>query len=250
MNLNASRYAASIRVQGHRVEIISDLKNMVKELLKIFYQTCGKKPKKILFYRDGVGEGQFQEVLDSEVTAIKAACRELEATYDPKITFVVVIKRHHTRFFPIRDADRSGNCLPGTVIDVDITHPFEFDFYLQSHAGLLGTSRPTLYHVLIDQNGFTADSLQTLTYNLCYIFARCTRAVSLVPPVYYAHLIAARARLHAPFPSDAESSEEGKGTAASAYAPVKEDLRKVNYRYLKCALLFSIISLLKINSSF
>ena len=54
----------------------------------------------------------------------------------PKITVIVVGKRHHVRFFPKgRDADRSGNCLAGTVVDQDITHPTEFDFYLQSHSG-------------------------------------------------------------------------------------------------------------------
>ncbi|MCE8166467.1 MAG: hypothetical protein I3270_02365 [Candidatus Moeniiplasma glomeromycotorum] len=59
-----------------------------------------------------------------------AACQALEANYRPTITFVVVQKRHHTRFFPLdrRDADRSGNCLPGTVVETGITHPFEFDF--------------------------------------------------------------------------------------------------------------------------
>ncbi|KAK6974963.1 hypothetical protein R3P38DRAFT_3129083 [Favolaschia claudopus] len=32
----------------------------------------------------------------------------------------------------------------GTVVDRDIAHPTEFDFYLQSHGGLLGEF---LYHV-------------------------------------------------------------------------------------------------------
>jgi hypothetical protein len=31
-----------------------------------------------------------------------------------------------------------------------------------------GTSRPAHYHVLWDENKFTADELQTLTNNLCY----------------------------------------------------------------------------------
>jgi hypothetical protein len=31
-----------------------------------------------------------------------------------------------------------------------------------------GTSRPTHYHVLYDENHFTADGLQSLTNNLCY----------------------------------------------------------------------------------
>ncbi|KAG0778836.1 hypothetical protein G6F22_010998 [Rhizopus arrhizus] len=198
MDARASRYASAIRVQANRTEIIADLANMVKELLKSFYQACGQKPERMLFYRDGVSEGQFKQVMDSEVAAIRAACSSLDKNYKPTITFVVVQKRHHARFFPIeqRDADRTGNCMPGTVVDTDIVHPFEFDFYLQSHAGLQGTSRPTHYHVLYDDNKFTSDALQELTYRMCYIYGRATRAVSLVPAAYYADLIAARARFH------------------------------------------------------
>ncbi|PKY55107.1 Piwi-domain-containing protein [Rhizophagus irregularis] len=215
LNAKASRYAASLRVQRGSTEIIAELANMVKELFKIFYQNCGVKPKKILFYRNGISESQFMDVLNSELTAIKDACQSLEADYRPTITFVVIQKRHHTRFFPIekKNADKSGNCLPGTVVDMDITHPFEFDFYLLSHAGLHGTSRPTYYQVLYDENGFDANRLQTLSYNLCHIYARCTRAVSLVPPVYYARLAAKRARLYSFCNADTESSEGGKNVA-------------------------------------
>ncbi|CAB4440015.1 unnamed protein product [Rhizophagus irregularis] len=95
---------------------------------------------------------------------------------------------------------------------------FEFDFYLQSHAGLLGTSRPAHYHVLFDENGFNADSLQTLSYNLCYVYARCTRSVSLVPPVYYAHLVTNRAKLHM-------LSEPGGATTSSG----EQELQRVMY---------------------
>ncbi|KAK1402827.1 hypothetical protein POM88_002432 [Heracleum sosnowskyi] len=53
---------------------------------------------------------------------------------------------------------------------------------------IVGTSRPAHYHVLWDENNFTADGIQSLTNNLCYTYARCTRSVSVVPPAYYAHL--------------------------------------------------------------
>ena len=51
--------------------------NMAKESLKTFYQTCGRKPERVLYYRDGVSEGQFAEVLKIELTAIKGTftCR-------------------------------------------------------------------------------------------------------------------------------------------------------------------------------
>jgi hypothetical protein len=103
-----------------------------------------------------------------------------------------------------------------------VVHPFEFDFYLQSHTSLQGTSRPAHYHVLLDENGFNADSLQTLTYNLCYNFARCTRSVSIVPPAYYAHLVCRRARFHAN-PNDSEDARRVN------YAAVKSELIKTMY---------------------
>ncbi|KFH71161.1 hypothetical protein MVEG_04007 [Podila verticillata NRRL 6337] len=231
MDHKAARYAATVRVQTARTESIADLGGMVVELLKTFYQTCGQKPDRILFYRDGVSEGQFAEVLRSEVASVRAACTTLDARYKPTITFVVVQKRHHARFFPMgkEDSDRIGNCKPGTVVDTGIVHPFEFDFYLQSHAGLQGTSRPTHYHVLYDENRFTADALQEFTYKLCHLYARCTRTVSMVPPAYYAHLVAARARFHSRGErwSDTESSEAGGDE--STYLAVKPDLLKVMY---------------------
>jgi hypothetical protein len=51
----------------------------------------------------------------------------------------------------------------GTVIDTDIVSPNGFDFYLNSHAAIQGTSRPVLYQVLYDEIGFTSDEIQQLT---------------------------------------------------------------------------------------
>ncbi|VAI52214.1 unnamed protein product [Triticum turgidum subsp. durum] len=175
--------------------------------------------------------------------ALARACASLEANYQPQVTFIVVQKRHHTRLFAHNhndknSMDRSGNILPvspmysaaadssqnglpsfppcstseGTVVDTKICHPTEFDFYLCSHAGIKGTSRPAHYHVLWDENNFTADGLQTLTNNLCYTYARCTRSVSIVPPAYYAHLAAFRARFYMePESSDSGSMASGPG---------------------------------------
>ncbi|KAG0541970.1 hypothetical protein BDA96_02G062300 [Sorghum bicolor] len=227
-------YKALVSAQAHREEIIQNLfwtgtdpekgtpvnGGMIRELLTSFFKRTGRKPKRIIFYRDGVSEGQFSHVLLHEMDAIRKACASMEDGYLPPVTFVVVQKRHHTRLFPEvhgrRDlTDKSGNILPGTVVDTSICHPSEFDFYLCSHAGIKGTSRPTHYHVLYDENRFSADALQFLTNNLCYTYARCTRAVSVVPPAYYAHLAAFRARYY-----DEQESTDGtsvvSGSAATA----------------------------------
>ena len=145
MDRHASKYHARVRAQRHRngagaQEIINDLAVIVRELLIEFYKTNrGLKPSKILFYRDGVSEGQFDQVLVHEVRAVQEACMKLEKDYRPRITFVVVQKRHHTRLFCENDRDASGksrNVPPGTTVDSGITHPYEFDFYLCSHYGI------------------------------------------------------------------------------------------------------------------
>lgn len=139
MDAHPSRYSATVRVQQHRQEIIHDLTTMVKELLVQFYLTTRFKPHRIIFYRDGVSEGQFPSVLNSELLAIRKACILLEEEYRPGITFIVVQKRHHTRLFCAdkrEQCGRSGNIPAGTTVDIGITHPTEFDFYLCSHAGI------------------------------------------------------------------------------------------------------------------
>ncbi|KAK6794880.1 hypothetical protein RDI58_008333 [Solanum bulbocastanum] len=225
-----TKYAGLVSAQAHRQELIQDLYTtrqdpvkgtvsggMIKDLLISFRRATGQKPQRIIFYRDGVSEGQFYQVLLYELDAIRKACASLEPNYQPPVTFVVVQKRHHTRLFANnhRDrnaVDRSGNIIPGTVVDSKICHPTEFDFYLCSHAGIQGTSRPAHYHVLWDENKFTADGLQSLTNNLCYTYARCTRSVSIVPPAYYAHLAAFRARFY----MEPETSDGGSVTSGAA----------------------------------
>lgn len=49
-------------VQDHRVEIIKDLAKAVEMLLLEYYRKTKAKPVSIVFYRDGVSEGQFLQV--------------------------------------------------------------------------------------------------------------------------------------------------------------------------------------------
>jgi eukaryotic translation initiation factor 2C len=197
MDRQLAKYAAILKTQPGRVEEILDMRSIIKDLLRRFRQASNFVPKRIVFFRDGVSEGQFEAIFHREVREIKAACMELEPTYNPELTFIVVKKRHHIRFFPDQGTptDRSGNVLPGTVVDNDIVHPTDFDFYMMSHAGIQGTSRPVHYYCLMDEIKFSSDKLQEFIYNLCYINARCTRSTSLPPPVYYAHLAAYRGRV-------------------------------------------------------
>ncbi|KAJ8543196.1 hypothetical protein K7X08_005719 [Anisodus acutangulus] len=248
-----TKYAGLVCAQAHRQELIQDLYKtwhdpargtvsggMIRDLLISFRKATGQKPQRIIFYRDGVSEGQFYQVLLFELDAIRKACASLEPNYQPPVTFIVVQKRHHTRLFANNhkdrsSTDRSGNILPGTVVDTKICHPTEFDFYLCSHAGIQGTSRPAHYHVLWDENNFTADGIQSLTNNLCYTYARCTRSVSVVPPAYYAHLAAFRARFYMEPDMPENDGSPHKGTKAIRETGVrplpalKENVKRVMF---------------------
>merc|ERR1719400_2807067 len=199
MDAHPSMYSATVRIQEQRRDVISNLSAMVRESLINFYQRTGFKPHRLVMYRDGVCEGQFSKVLQVELLAIREACVKLESDYMPGITLIAVQKRHHTRLFCTDKRDqsgRAGNVPAGTTVDANITHPTENAYFFRSHQGIQGTSRPSYYKVLWDDNCLDADDLQNMTYQLCHTYARCTRSVSIPAPAYYAHLVAIRARYH------------------------------------------------------
>lgn len=122
-----TKYKGLVSAQPHRQEIIQDL-----------YTTYNDTKRGIIhggLIRAGVGEGQFKEVLLSEMEKIQKACISLEKNYMSPVTFTVFQKRQYAHFFPVRhgdiaSTDRSGKIRPGTVVDTKICHPTAFDVYL------------------------------------------------------------------------------------------------------------------------
>ncbi|KAG2527412.1 hypothetical protein BBO99_00002862 [Phytophthora kernoviae] len=177
MDAFSAKYISRVAVQKASSDIMQ-LPRMLRELFMAFYQSTNRQPERVIYYRDGVSEGQFFDILQSEMRALRKAFKMLSDSY-----------------MPPRDADRKGNVVPGTVIDTGVVDPHRFDFFLYGHSGIQGTSVPCHYTVLHDENHMSADDLQRLTYHLGYTFSRCTRSVSFATPAYYAHLAAGRARL-------------------------------------------------------
>ena len=95
---------------------------------------------------------------------------------------------------------------PGTTIDTGVVHPREMDWFTVSHFGQLGTSKPTYYHVLWDDNNFTADQLELITYHMCWACFRCAQSISIPAPAYYAHLVAERAKNYIAYPDEDSST--------------------------------------------
>ncbi|KAD4179068.1 hypothetical protein E3N88_27659 [Mikania micrantha] len=192
-----SRYKACVRTQSSKVEMIQGLfepqedgtdNGMMSELLLEFYRTSNKqKPTQIIVFRDGVSESQFSQVLNYELDQMIKAYQLLGEGDAPKFTVIVAQKRHRTKLFQVKGLE---NVPSGTVVDNNVVHPRNYDFYMCTQPGMIGTSRPTHYHVLLDEIGFSPDALQDLILSLSYVSQRSSAATSIVAPVSYAHLAA------------------------------------------------------------
>ncbi|KAF2670412.1 Piwi-domain-containing protein [Microthyrium microscopicum] len=217
---NLGQWPATVRVQSEtRKEQVDNLGDMFKRHLMLWYSKHKKYPSNIIIYRDGVSEGQYEMALNTELPQLREPCKGLYPANDtkaglPRMTLLIVAKRHHTRFYPtsLQDADRNGNCRPGTVVDRGITDARAWDFYLQPHSALQGTARPAHYMILCDEvlrahyakgktalpPGYTsvADVLEDMTHGMSYAFGRATKAVRVCPPAKYADMVCDRTRVY------------------------------------------------------
>ncbi|KJZ69220.1 hypothetical protein HIM_11383 [Hirsutella minnesotensis 3608] len=202
----------------------------------------GQLPDNIIIFRDGVSEGQFVQVLEQELPSIREACRLKYPAKSggPRLTIVVSVKRHQTRFFPtsVDSMSESGNVKNGTVVDRGVTQARYWDFYLTAHHALKGTARPAHYTVILDEifrskfKANAANEIERLTHELCYLYGRATKAVSICPPAYYADIVCERARAHRPEifdVSDTDSVSTGTGKSVVASRQVHESLKDTMY---------------------
>ena len=83
-------------------------------------------------------------MLQEEVPAVRKACAKvLGDSPQPKITYIIAVKRHHTRLYPTdkegADTNHKNNIKNGTVVDRAITMPSKWDFFMAPHVALQGT---------------------------------------------------------------------------------------------------------------
>ena len=126
-----AQWPADLRINKSRAEMVGKLRSMLVSRLNWWKAQYNDLPKNLLIYRDGVSEGQYQMVLEEEMPQIRDACKDVyktayEYTKDkmhPRISLIVVGKRHHTRFIrkdsqrkvDSSDNGKASNPEPGTV---------------------------------------------------------------------------------------------------------------------------------------
>eukprot|EP00923_Selenidium_pygospionis_P013963 GHVN01024055.1.p1 GENE.GHVN01024055.1~~GHVN01024055.1.p1 ORF type:complete len:754 (+),score=88.62 GHVN01024055.1:555-2816(+) len=237
MDPRATVYQHSARAQQRTETIIQDenmyaMFNDIMNYRKTVVQTA---PKRLIYLRDGVSEGQYEEIFKEARQLVKwYADKGLQP---PTLTVIITQRAHQTRIFP-RGKDIEGNAPPGTVILDNLTHwsPYP-NFYLLSHAGIIGTSHPCRYFVLKDDNRIERDVLIHSMFALCHIYGRCTRSVSVPAPCFYAKLLAERCLQHVNVRineemsynlSDTQSISSGGGSTAEHIPTTENIIKEVN----------------------
>ncbi|KAJ5749032.1 uncharacterized protein N7511_010728 [Penicillium nucicola] len=224
-NSTGTRYMGGCECNGDRIEIIRErvVQQILRPLVSEWQATIGngKAPDYVYYFRDGVSASEYCKVLREEIPSIRFAIAHACGlrVWPGKLVVVVANKRHHIRGFPDPNnraaSDTHGGCLPGTMIDRDVTSPSEWDFLLYTHVALQGTARPVYYHVLLNEiDGLGPNELAGMINDHCHQYIRSTTSVSVHPAIYYAHLISVRARHHEDVPVSAgpQSGPEVKMT--------------------------------------
>lgn len=124
-----AQWPAEIRINPARQEKVESLHSMLRAHLMYWKEKHGSFPEKLLIYRDGVSDGQYQMVLDEELPNLRRACHSVyEKQQLPHITLIIVGKRHHTRFYCTKRAtgevlkEMQGNPSFGTVSTISSTY--------------------------------------------------------------------------------------------------------------------------------
>jgi len=199
LNQTCTKYMSVATMQD--TEVHSNIKTSLVKCLREYHKLNKKLPQSIFMYRDGVGDGQIDYVVESEVKEIEKSIADcVTALYqDPnaskefmknfKFTFIIVSKRINTRFF--KNTNKGPENPPsGSVFDDVVTLPERYDFFLISQSVRQGTVNPTSYNVVKDNSGLPAEVLQKLTYRLTHLYYNWPGTVRVPAPCQYAHKLA------------------------------------------------------------
>lgn len=189
LNNTFTRWFSIVVFQKAGQELADCLKAALISAIRKFDEVNHFLPEKIIFYRDGVSDGQLSHVQDYEVTQLESCFQNFDNNYQPSLIVIVVQKRINTRLF-LRKSSQLDNPLPGSVLDHTITRRQWFDFYLVSQHVRQGTVTPTHYIVLHNRSNLKPDHLQKLSYKLTHLYYNWPGTVRVPAPCQYAHKLA------------------------------------------------------------
>lgn len=191
MNNSATTFWSTSVVQDDvGQEASNNLCKGMTNAAEAFKRSNGTYPSQIIFYRDGVGEGQIEGVCRPEITQIKQALANVGVADSCKLMYINCSKRVNTRLFA-GEPGKYQNAQAGTVIDGEVTEKDMYEFYLVSVAARQGMSAPTRYAIICDDIKASPHKVEHLTYKLCFTYYNVSGAIKEPSVIRYAHRLAA-----------------------------------------------------------
>ncbi|BFZ18411.1 hypothetical protein BsWGS_21450 [Bradybaena similaris] len=201
LNKECTRYYSMTEDHPRGNDALNSLTTLLAVALRKYHDINKALPQKLVFYRDGVGDGQLEFVYKHECEQVHAAFSSVGGVdYKPNFAFIIVKKRINTRLFA-HNNNQVSNPPPGTLVDSRVTKPDWYDFFLVSQSVRQGTVSPTSYNVIYDKTGLQADHMQQLTYKLTHMYFNWQGTIRVPAPCQYAHKLAflQGQSLHRPF---------------------------------------------------
>ena len=120
-----TRFTSSCSMHSDTHELHKNIAESLRKALNVYYDVNKAYPKKMIFYRDGVGDGQIETVKETEIAQIKNTMASVmgEEARNMPFAFVIVSKRINTRFFMDNNGRPPTNPFSGTVVDDVVTLP-------------------------------------------------------------------------------------------------------------------------------
>lgn len=195
------RVQKKMRENHSTIEEVGEVGEMIGEILSSYQAKKKNLPSHIVIVRDGVSEGQFRIVLESELVKVKAVIsrKYQQCPKQPLLSCFVVQKRHRTRYIRLNSIqNRKGfpefNPQAGTVVDKDIVHPTDHDFYITSHKAIQGTSQPLHVYKIYDEINLNEDDAQGVMFKLSHLSPLCNKGTSVPTTVNLADRAAERGK--------------------------------------------------------
>merc|ERR1719216_103538 len=183
MNSDLTRFSSSTTLHRNNDELISQMQAcFTNAIVRYKKYNSQVSPQRIFIYRDGLGEGQIDYALNTEITALQEVMK-LQGLENVQFAYIIVSKRINARFFQMTGT-KPMNPPSGSVLDDVVTLPERHDFYLVSQSVRQGTVNPTSYNIIINTSPHSVAYLQALSSVLQ--LARngaCSSSLSICPQV-------------------------------------------------------------------
>lgn len=191
LNQHYSKYVSLSNVQPKRgQEIMNQIADMVIECVEEFKAVNKKVPKRILFFRDGVGDQMIDLVKRHELEKIKSGLEAKFPNEVPKITFVLVTKRISEKILEgTAESLQISNPRSGTIVSAQIIKN-SMEFFMMAQNVTEGTANPTRYQVVLNECEYTPDVLHHITFFQAFNYYGWSGAVKVPAVCQYAHKLA------------------------------------------------------------